>query len=787
MSSPPQGRPLGENPYVGPRPLKAGEPLFGRDSELRELFYRLNSDRVVLLHSPSGAGKSSLIAAGLIPRLKQEEFDVWPIIRVWENAPAGVNRYAYSTLLSLEDGLPDALKKDAAALGSLRLADYAATRPRRSGAPANVMLIFDQFEEVLTIDPVAIAAKREFFAQLGAMLRNRAYWALFVIREDYLAPLDPYASFLQFKNRFRLDLFSLYAATEAIEKTALPAGRVYAQGAAAQLVRDLATVDVQQPDGTFAKQTGSYVEPVQLQVVCKRLWDQMPESARTIDQDALDRFADVTHALGAYYESSVGSVASGDRNRERAIREWFSDRLIARGEIRGQVLKGEEQGLDTDLIDALEKTHLIRGEKRRGATWYELAHDRLINPVLVRNQAWFDKNLEDYQRAAALWEKSGRPDSLLLMGEDLKKAEVQAAQKSASLSAAEGRFLRDSHLKQEEAEKDLKQSQRVRRLAIISAVIGVIALVTAGFATQQSVQLRGQRAKLQDDAKQLNDEKDQLQQTVDSLRAAMFQTDLARRAESNARAVAQTAAVSAENAQKGRDQMFLDLLSKHVSFHVAEVVAEGGAPGPVKLLAKSQWTPVIGNPALPFAAARRPSDGVHGRIIAAGHDGLLNYGFPGNRSPDAGKTNVFLEVGLTWLQGDRSPVVLLDMAPKVAFMQNSAQATWLQAKLREWGFRILTTQDLSDREKLNQAAVIVLGNAWFLKPAEIDAVEDFVKQGGGLMIVGLGWSWQAYDLVERQGFKGRPTPASLDAYPMNQLLRRFGAEFGGEVLDRTKD
>src|SRR5436190_10543947 len=150
MSSPAPNNPLGENPYVGPRPLKAGEALFGRDQEVRELFYRLNSDRIVLLHSPSGAGKSSLIAAGLIPRLKQEEFDVWPIIRVWEDAPAGVNRYAYSAMLSLEDGLPEALKKDAAALGSLNLAEYAAKRPRRIGAPPNVILLFDHFGEVLT-------------------------------------------------------------------------------------------------------------------------------------------------------------------------------------------------------------------------------------------------------------------------------------------------------------------------------------------------------------------------------------------------------------------------------------------------------------------------------------------------------------------------------------------------------------------------------------------------------------------------------------------------------------
>ena len=99
----------------------------------------------------------------------------------------------------------------------------------------------------------------------------------------------------------------------------------------------------------------------------------------------------------------------------------------------------------------------------------------------------------------------------------------------------------------------------------------------------------------------------------------------------------------------------------------------------------------------------------------------------------------------------------------------------------------MTAENLSDREKLRQAAVIVIGNSWSLTRPEIDAVDDFVKQGGGLLITGLGWSWQAYELDEQNQFRGRKIPASLDAYPMNQLLRRFGAEFGGEYLDRAKD
>src|SRR3990172_1222192 len=70
------------NPYVGPRAFETGEQLHGREREARELLLFLISQRIVLLHSPSGAGKTSLIQAGLIPRLRDEGFYVLPVARV---------------------------------------------------------------------------------------------------------------------------------------------------------------------------------------------------------------------------------------------------------------------------------------------------------------------------------------------------------------------------------------------------------------------------------------------------------------------------------------------------------------------------------------------------------------------------------------------------------------------------------------------------------------------------------------------------------------------------------
>src|SRR5262245_56419237 len=91
-------------PFVGPRSFRLGEPLFGRDQEVRRLLNLLIAERIVLMFSPSGAGKTSLIQARLILALREEEFFDLPIIRVKQptliEAPGAsrINRFVQSTL-----------------------------------------------------------------------------------------------------------------------------------------------------------------------------------------------------------------------------------------------------------------------------------------------------------------------------------------------------------------------------------------------------------------------------------------------------------------------------------------------------------------------------------------------------------------------------------------------------------------------------------------------------------------------------------------------------------------
>ena len=480
---------IGSNPFVGPRPIETGQPIFGRDREREELYYLLSSERVVLLHSPSGAGKSSLIQAGLIPRLKPL-FDVWSPARV-NLAPNGssfnarVNRYTRSAILGFEAELPEDRRRPEREIAELSLDEYVRQRPRRRSAPPHVVLIFDQFEEILTADPLALDGKREFFDQLGRLLQDSRIWALFSLREDYLAPLTSYAEQVptHLKNLYRLDLLSREQAPTAISETAASSGRTFTSEAVSKLVEDLATVRVQNQDGTFEKKGGPHVEPMQLQVVCRRLWERMPENKEAIEKSDLETFGDVTKALAGYYENEVGKMPAN----QRAIREWVGEKLI-KGGIRAQVLRGagNSEGLSNELIAQLVDAHLVRAEQRSSATWYELAHDRLIEPVLENNDEWFEANLTKFEKMAALWEERDRLSGLLLQGPDLAEAR-QSARQNPGLTDAERRFLEASEEAQAAKDRERRQARRIRWLAYALGLLALLA-IAALYQTQQALQ-----------------------------------------------------------------------------------------------------------------------------------------------------------------------------------------------------------------------------------------------------------------------------------------------------------
>lgn len=92
--------PIGPNPYVGPRPFEPGETLYGREQEITELEDLWSAERIVLLHALSGAGKSSLLQAGLLPRLRTS-FDIWGPTRV--NQEPAINSTPFAKTMRHEE------------------------------------------------------------------------------------------------------------------------------------------------------------------------------------------------------------------------------------------------------------------------------------------------------------------------------------------------------------------------------------------------------------------------------------------------------------------------------------------------------------------------------------------------------------------------------------------------------------------------------------------------------------------------------------------------------------
>jgi len=707
------------NPYVGPRAFVEDERLYGRDRELADLMDLLLAERIVLLYSPSGAGKSSLLQAGLIPAMKARGFTVRKVIRVNGAPPAGTagNRYVMSVMASLQlEGRP-------ADLSTLMLKQYL------DAAPSGELLVFDQFEEVLTTDSVNLEAKRYFFEQLGEALRAQGRWALFAMREDFLAALDPYLRYIptRLSNTFRLQLLSYEASLEAIREPAASVGVKFLDDAVKQIADDLRQVNVPQPDGSVTVELGQFIEPVQLQVVCLRRWEDLAEGSLEIPQSAQPQVGST--ALADYYAATVAQVAAASGATERSIRDWFEHSLITKIRTRGQVLQGpqETDGLNnTAVIEPLKEAHLVNSEKRLGSWWLELAHDRLIGPVHSSNETWNRKNLSPLQREAELWRDQGKPEDHLLRKELLAAAEEWA--RTNKLNSTEEEFLRKS-----------REARTLRRNIKVGAAALVLVLVTLlawGLRKGATARLYAQ------------------QWVLSEVREAEAKRDT-------------------QAAREARNRIFFDLLSKVVKFPIEEVLNSDKAPGEVQPTDPA-WVTLIGETGKPpFAIARAFGENSEGRVLAIGHEGILTY-----RDKDGG--NDFVEVAMTWLRGAKESKIVLSAKPTdtvMIFPDFNLPA--LQTEFSNWGYQVETATDLSDPAKLDDAGVLVIGNSWGdFTPQEIDAITNFVNHGGGLLALGLGWSWRDYGPPPYHGPNPNPPPGQpIENYPMNKLFKEFGASW----------
>jgi hypothetical protein len=469
-----------KNPYVGPRAFRSGEDLPARDFEIRELTDLLIAERIALLHSPSGAGKTSLIQAGVVPRLERGHpswgevpFLASRPLRVKTPARTGLavrNRYIHSVALDL---LP---LRDEAEVAEMRFPEIiAAAMP--DFEKYTPVLIFDQFEEILFLDPTDWDSQGVFFAELGEALQDNDIWVLFAMREDYMGGLDRYLHHIPgyLHATFRLDFLDTAAAKKAIIEPADKMGVKVTEEAADELVQRLRTIRVQSPGNGVDLVKGPYVQPFQLQVVCRHLWRTLDKEKQgrfsTIDLDRVRRHADIAASLRRYYRDTVTEVAAVTGADELAMRDWFESNLVTAQGFRTQTLTGPasaDAGAGA-VLSALQDAYLLRSDTRSGSVWYELAHDQLITPVLEDNRNWRESRLESWQKRARDW-RTTRHRELLLAGDELRQVQRHASVRE--LTPDEQQFLRESIV----AERDRSVIARAR--SAVSRLTGLVALLT---------------------------------------------------------------------------------------------------------------------------------------------------------------------------------------------------------------------------------------------------------------------------------------------------------------------
>jgi hypothetical protein len=267
--------------------------FYGREEETAELARRVQRKLLTVLFGQSGLGKTSILRAGLVPRLRGHGYcPVYVRIDYAQSAPEPAEQI--KTAIAEAARRSGEWTRTGVAVQGESLWEFLHHRDDvlrdEHGATLIPLLIFDQFEEIFTLaqgDEFGRARAQRFIADLADLVENRPpkafearleaddaaaerfdfarsdYRVLIALREDYLAPLESLKAVMPSVTQNRLRLAPM-TGTQAMAAVLKPGKRLVTEEVAAAIVRFVA-------GGTEIEH--SAVEPSLLSLICRELND----------------------------------------------------------------------------------------------------------------------------------------------------------------------------------------------------------------------------------------------------------------------------------------------------------------------------------------------------------------------------------------------------------------------------------------------------------------------------------------------------------------------------------
>ena len=395
-----------QNPWPGLRSFAEADSayFFGREREAQALLEIVERSPVAVLYGQSGLGKTSLLRAGVFPKLAAASYlPVWVRLDLAEGA-APLARQILDALSDacLSNGIEAPPLRDGDSLWSYfhrQDADFWGSRNRLI-VP---VLVLDQFEELFTLGrrDAAAAERTERFAQeLEAQFEQRppasirdhlerhpeqatefdptreAVRFIISLREDFLPHLDAWRERMpsMLANRFRLDRMTRAQAFDVV----CCAGGSLVDGAVA---RDIVDFVASEGPAEGPAIDGAGIEPAILSVVCDELNRRRIEARLArITPELLS--GERARIIGDFYERAFDGVAD-------PVRDWVEDELLTASGHRDRAAweDARRAGIEADALTRLIDRRVLHSDERNRVVWVELTHDLLTEPALVSRNA----------------------------------------------------------------------------------------------------------------------------------------------------------------------------------------------------------------------------------------------------------------------------------------------------------------------------------------------------------------------------------------------------------------